>query len=125
LDFKIIEINHVNIPQTIFYLFPSIDISQEGHMNKADLVEALRKEIELAKNKAKQVVEIFFDEITQALVNSDRVEIRGFCSFYAKKYKGYSGRNPKTGESIEVKPKKLPFFKCGQELKERVDDQER
>ena len=92
-------------------------------MNKADLIEALRKQTGLAQNKAQQIVEIFFDEITQALVNGERVEIRGFCSFHVKKYKGYSGRNPKTGESIEVKPKKLPFFKCGQELKKRVEYQ--
>ncbi|MFH1673360.1 MAG: HU family DNA-binding protein [Pseudomonadota bacterium] len=64
------------------------------------------------------------DEISQALANGDRVEIRGLCSFYVKKYKGYSGRNPKTGELVEVKAKKLPFFKCGQELKKRVDYQE-
>ena len=92
-------------------------------MNKAELIEALRNETGLAKNKAERIVEIFFDEITQALVNGERVEIRGFCSFHVKKYKGYSGRNPKTGESIEVKPKKLPFFKCGQELKKRVEYQ--
>ncbi|MFH1673356.1 MAG: HU family DNA-binding protein [Pseudomonadota bacterium] len=90
-------------------------------MNKADLIEALSKETELAKNKAEQVVDIFFDEITEALANGERVEIRGLCSFYAKKYKGYSGRNPKTGERVGVKAKKLPFFKCGQELKKRVD----
>ena len=90
-------------------------------MNKAELIEALRNETGLAKNKAERIVEIFFDEITQALVNGDRVEIRGFCSFYTKKYKGYSGRNPKTGDQVEVQPKKLPFFKCGQELKMMVD----
>jgi integration host factor subunit beta len=56
-----------------------------------------------------------------ALANGDRVEIRGLCSFYVKKYKAYTGRNPKTGEQVKIKPKKLPFFKCGKELKERVD----
>jgi integration host factor subunit beta len=49
------------------------------------------------------------------------VEIRGLCSFYVKKYKSYTGRNPKTGEQLNIKPKKLPFFKCGKELKDRVD----
>ncbi|UCD89193.1 MAG: integration host factor subunit beta, partial [Desulfobacterales bacterium] len=63
----------------------------------------------------------FFDEISNALAKGDRVEIRGLCSFYVKKYKEYVGRNPKTGESVKVSPKKLPFFKCGQELKERAD----
>ena len=57
-------------------------------------------------------------------MNSERVEIRGFGSFKIKYYKGYKGRNPKTGETIEVKPKKLPFFKVGKELKKRVDRQE-
>lgn len=90
-------------------------------MNKADLIETLHKETDLTKSNARQIVEIFFDGITRALANDDRVEIRGFCSFYAKKYKGYSGRNPKTGKLVQVKSKRLPFFKCGQELKERVD----
>jgi integration host factor subunit beta len=49
------------------------------------------------------------------------VEIRGFCSFFVKKYKAYDGRNPKTKEKVRIKPKKLPFFRCGKELKERVD----
>jgi integration host factor subunit beta len=64
---------------------------------------------------------LFFDEMASALANGDRVEIRGLCSFFVKKYKAYTGRNPKTGEKTPVKPKKLPFFKCGKELKERVD----
>ena len=90
-------------------------------MNKAELIDALREETGLAKGNARQIVEIFFDEITKALANNDRVEIRGLCSFYTKKYKGYTARNPKTGKLVQVKSKKLPFFKCGQELKERVD----
>ncbi len=64
---------------------------------------------------------MFFDEMTNALTKGNRVEIRGSCSFYVKKYKAYSGRNPKTGEKVKVEPKKLPFFKCGKELKERGD----
>ena len=59
--------------------------------------------------------------MSEALAKGDRVEIRGLCSFYVKEYKSYQGRNPKTGESVEIAPKKLPFFKCGKELKERVD----
>jgi integration host factor subunit beta len=60
--------------------------------------------------------------MTTALAKGDRVEIRGLFSFYVKHYRGYTGRNPKTGEKIKIKPKKLPFFKCAQELKERVND---
>jgi integration host factor subunit beta len=56
-----------------------------------------------------------------ALAQRDRVEIRGLCSFFVKKYGGYTGRNPKTGEKVNIAPKKLPFFKTGKELKERVD----
>ncbi|MGA9178416.1 MAG: HU family DNA-binding protein [Desulfobacterales bacterium] len=64
------------------------------------------------------------DEMTNALAKGDRVEIRGLCSFYVKKYKPYTGRNPKTGKQVKIKPKKLPFFKCGTELRERVDLQD-
>jgi len=56
-----------------------------------------------------------------ALEMGDRVEIRGLCSFYVKDYPGYTGRNPKTGEMVQVTVKKLPFFKCGKGLRERVD----
>jgi len=90
-------------------------------MNKAELIDALRKETGLSRSKAKEVVELFFDEISNALAKGDRAEIRGFCSIYVKDYKGYTGRNPKTGEPRQVPPKKLPFFKCGKELKDRVD----
>jgi integration host factor subunit beta len=90
-------------------------------MNKSDLIETLREESGLTKYKAQQVVDLFFDEMSKALASGDRVEMRGFCSLYVKKYKGYTGKNPKTGEPTRVPPKKLPFFKCGKELKERVD----
>jgi integration host factor subunit beta len=90
-------------------------------MNKLELVEALREEAGITKNEAEVVVNMVFDEMSNAMANGDRVEIRGFCSFYVKQYKAYTGRNPKTGEQVEIKPKKLPFFKFGKELKERVD----
>jgi integration host factor subunit beta len=59
--------------------------------------------------------------MADALAQGGRVEIRGLCSFFVKKYEGYTGRNPKTGEKVKIKPKKLPFFKVGKELKDRVD----
>ena len=90
-------------------------------MNKLELIEALKAEAGLTKNEATAVVNLFFNEMIDALANGDRVEIRGLCSFYVKKYKAYTGRNPKTGEQVKIKPKKLPFFKCGKELKERVN----
>jgi integration host factor subunit beta len=90
-------------------------------MNKADLIEALQKETGLTKVKATQVVDLFFDRMTQALARGDRVEIRGLCSIFVKQYKAYTARNPRTRDAVQVPQKKLPFFKCGKELKERVD----
>ena len=90
-------------------------------MNKLELINTMRNECQISKKEAATVVNLFFNEMANALANGDRVEIRGLCSFYVKKYKAYSGRNPMTGERVQVKGKKLPFFKCGQELKRRVD----
>ena len=90
-------------------------------MNKLDLIEALKTEAGITKKEATAVMNLFFDEMANALAKGDRVEIRGLYSFYVKKYKAYAGRNPKTGEQVKIKPKKLPFFKCGTELRERVD----
>lgn len=90
-------------------------------MNKLDLIETLRTEEGLTKNEAAAVVNIFFDEISEALAKGDRVEIRGFCSFFVKEYKPYTGRNPRTGGEVKVSTKKLPFFKVGTELKGRVN----
>ena len=90
-------------------------------MNKSDLVEALSEGEDLTRMKAEEIVNLVFSEMTNALVAGDRVEIRGLGSFKVKSYDGYKGRNPKTGRQIKVKPKKLPFFKCGKDLKERVD----
>ncbi|MBW2617721.1 MAG: integration host factor subunit beta [Deltaproteobacteria bacterium] len=90
-------------------------------MNKSQLIESLAKQEGLTLKKAEMVVNTFFGSIEEALIAGDRVEIRGFGSFKVKNYDGYQGRNPKTGEVIEVAKKKLPFFKVGKELKERVD----
>lgn len=90
-------------------------------MNKLELIAALGEQENLSKAEAKKVVEMFFDEICRALGEGDRVEIRGLCTFKVKSYEGYNGRNPKTGDLVEVKPKRLPFFKPGSDLKDRVD----
>ncbi len=90
-------------------------------MNKSQLIEALAKAENLPVKKAEEVVSTFFGDMEEALVEGERVEIRGLGSFKVKNYDGYTGRNPKTGEMISVAPKKLPFFKVGKELKERVD----
>ncbi|OQX63281.1 MAG: integration host factor subunit beta [Desulfococcus sp. 4484_241] len=90
-------------------------------MNKLELVTALKEKTGIPKAEAAEVVKIFFDSMAGALAAGERVEIRGLCSFFVKHYKSYTGRNPKTGEKVTIAPKKLPFFKCGKELKERVN----
>ena len=90
-------------------------------MNKIELINALKNECMILKKEAATIVDLFFDKISSALSEGDRVEIRGLCTFFVKEYESYNGRNPRTGETVAVSPKKLPFFKCGQELKRRVD----
>jgi integration host factor subunit beta len=90
-------------------------------MNKSGLIQALSKGTDMTKKKAEEVVDVVFGSVDQALVNGERIELRGFGSFVVKNYDPYVGRNPKTGERIQVSAKKLPFFKVGKELKLRVD----
>ena len=90
-------------------------------MNKLELISALKTEANISKSEAAKVVQILFDNMANALARGKRVEIRGLCSFFVKNYKSYTGRNPKTGKKVIIRPKKLPFFKSGKELKERVN----
>ena len=90
-------------------------------MNKSELVEALADQKDLTYKKSEEIVNIVFDSMAETLIRGNRIEIRGFGSFVVKDYKAYVGRNPKTGEVIKVKPKRLPFFKVGKELKELVN----
>ena len=90
-------------------------------MNKSGLIDKIVDKTNLPRKKAEQVVNLLFDSMTDALAKGDRIEIRGFGSFVAKHYDARMGRNPRTGESIPVPAKRLPFFKVGKELKERVD----
>lgn len=87
-------------------------------MNKSELIKALSDETKLPLEDAAMVVNTFVDCMKSSLLAGERVEIRGFGSFKIKEYKGYAGRNPKTGASVEVEPKRLPFFRAGKELKE-------
>jgi len=73
-------------------------------MNKLDLIQALKDSNHLSKSEAKTVVNLFFNEMADALAQGDRVEIRGLCSFFVKRYKAYTGRNPKSGEKVKIKP---------------------
>jgi integration host factor subunit beta len=91
-------------------------------MNKADLIEELSKKENLTDKKAGEIVNLIFDGFIETLKKGERIEIRGFGSFTVREYKSYNGRNPKTGKTIEVKPKRSPFFKVGKELKKKVDN---
>jgi integration host factor subunit beta len=90
-------------------------------MNKSELIKALADENAIPVDEAIFIVNTFFDNIRQALLQERRVEIRGLGSFKIKQYEGYEGRNPKTGEAVSVAPKKLPFFRAGRELKELIN----
>lgn len=91
-------------------------------MNKSELIKTLSDENNISIEEATTVVNIFVDSMKTALASGDRVEIRGFGSFKLKDYGGYTGRNPKTGEVVKVKPKQLPFFRAGKELKEFLNE---
>lgn len=90
-------------------------------MVKSELIENVAIKADIPHAKAEEVVNLIFDTMSNTLSKQERIEIRGFGAFTVRVYKGYKGRNPKTGETIEVAAKKLPFFKAGLELKQRVD----
>ena len=90
-------------------------------MNKSELIELASEKLGQPKKKIESAVNMIFDLMTDVLVNGGRIEIRGLGSFVTKNYESYTGRNPRTGESISVEPKKLPTFKVGKELRERVN----
>jgi len=90
-------------------------------MTKADLVNIVAEKTNLQHKQAETVVNMVFDMMTDALRKDDRIEIRGFGSFVNRSYGAYQGRNPKTGQIVQVPPKRVPFFKVGKELKEMVD----
>lgn len=90
-------------------------------MNKSELIEALAQDINVPHREAAAITNTVIDTMTEALSRGESIEIRGFGSFVIKHYDSYEGRNPKTGKKIKVKPKKLPFFKVGKELREQVN----
>ena len=90
-------------------------------MTKSELIEKLATTEGITLKAAETAVSVTFESMTLVMTRGDRVEIRGFGAFKVKDYEEYNGRNPKTGEMIKVEAKKLPFFKVGKELKERVD----
>ncbi|WP_222435647.1 HU family DNA-binding protein [Fluviispira vulneris] len=90
-------------------------------MVKSELIEILVSKADVTSPQAEELINMFFDTVSEALTEDGRVEIRGFGAFTVRKYKSYDGRNPKTGEKIGVPEKKLPFWKTGLELRQRVD----
>lgn len=90
-------------------------------MTKADLINIISQKANLQHRQAEVVVNLVFDMMCDALKKDERIEIRGFGSFVNRSYESYQGRNPKTGQVVQVPPKRVPFFKVGKELKEMVD----
>jgi len=90
-------------------------------MTKSDLIDVLCETQKIPKGRAEQLVQVVFESMEGALKRGERIEIRGFGSFELRSYRPYEGRNPRTGVRVSVQPKRLPFFKVGKELKERVN----
>jgi integration host factor subunit beta len=90
-------------------------------MTKADIVEQVSREAEMTKKDAEQLVEIVFDSIIEALNKGDKVELRGFGSFRTRQRGARKGRNPKSGDSVEIPAKRVAYFKPGKELKEVIN----
>jgi integration host factor subunit beta len=90
-------------------------------MTKSELIDAVAQRTNITKSRAEQVVNCIFESMTHTLGTGQGIEIRGFGSFTVREYRGYKGRNPRTGDEVHVEPKRLPFFKVGKELKELVN----
>ena len=120
-----------NIYETIYFnpsSYPSLirarggrTVWKGGNRNKAELITKVSEKANVTVQVAKVFVDTLFDGMRKGLEKGERIEIRGFGSFVVRNYRGYKGRNPKTGEVVDVAPKKLPFFKVGKELKEMVN----
>ena len=94
----------------------------DGAMTKTDLITVFEKQGQLTRQQSETIINIAFESMINALYEDDRIEIRGFGSFANRNYRAYEGRNPKTGNTVKVPPKKVPFFKVGKDLRQTVDD---
>jgi integration host factor subunit beta len=90
-------------------------------MTKSQLIERLADGARIPKTHAEVIVNSFFDAMTEAMKRGEKIEVRGFGSFSVRNYQSYTGRNPKTNQSVEVPPKKLPFFRVGKDLRELIN----
>lgn len=93
----------------------------QATITKSELIERISHKLKLPNGKAELIVNTVFDSMVDALQRGEGIEIRGFGSFTVRSYKSYEGRNPRTGEPVHVAPKKLPFFKVGKDLRERIN----
>ncbi|MBQ3892845.1 MAG: integration host factor subunit beta [Mailhella sp.] len=91
-------------------------------MNKSELIQALAEKSNIDPTLARDVVETTIAMMKQQLMEGGRIEIRGFGVFEMREYGAYKGRNPSTGESVDVKAKRTPFFKCGKELRDLLNE---
>jgi integration host factor subunit beta len=91
-------------------------------MTKSDLINRLSHQKNMPVARAESIVDAIFGAIEATLCRGERIEIRGLGSFELRQYGAYAGRNPRTGDKVEVKPKRLPFFKVGKEMKERINN---
>lgn len=89
-------------------------------MKKSDVAISLAKDFNLTQKKSAEIVDFVFEKMRLAILNSERIEVRGFGTFFVKSYSPRKGRNPKTGKIVDVPSKKLPFFKMGKELKKKL-----
>ena len=96
-------------------------MNKQPTLTKADLIEEVLRVTELPRKESETIVETIFESIIDALQKGDKIEIRGFGSFRTRQRRGRIGRNPKTGEKVEVPAKKIPFFKPSKELKDFVN----
>jgi len=95
---------------------------KRGVMTKADLIDEVSRLAELTRKDSEVIVETIFDSVVRSLRAGDKIEIRGFGSFRTRQRRPRVGRNPKTGERVEVPAKKIPFFKPSKELKDLVNE---
>ena len=98
------------------------DAPKAGVMTKAELVDEVARSVQLTKKQAETIVNIVFDSIVESLRSGQKIELRGFGSFRLRSRKSRTGRNPKTGEKVDVPSKKIPYFKPGKELKELINE---
>jgi integration host factor subunit beta len=99
-------------------------MSKQPTLTKADLIEEVLRVTELPRKESESIVETIFDSIIESLQKGDKIEIRGFGSFRTRQRRGRTGRNPKTGEKVDVPAKRIPFFKPSKELKDFVNSEE-